>query len=77
MNLKPADPLDLCPADRRHRFRKLADKAMAGNHRSQIMLKCIDCTAWDRAEARRCQINACPLFQANVRYFKRKENDIE
>lgn len=65
-------PLDLMPTDApvkyQRRWRKLAGQA----HRSfkgAIELKCIDCCAWDRKEAKECQVKECPLWAINRKIF--------
>ena len=36
-----------------------------------IKLKCLDCCAWDYAEAQQCEIRSCPLWALNLRIFGR------
>ena len=36
-----------------------------------IKLGCLDCCAWDYAEAKRCEIKTCPLWAFNQRIFGR------
>lgn len=66
------DPLRLMPSDApvryQNRWRKLAGQA----HRSfkaAIELKCVECCAWERREARECQIKECPLWAINQKIF--------
>jgi len=54
----------------RNHWRKLADQA-ATSYRSAVELKCLDCCAWQRTEARSCEIRGCPLWAVSRRIFGR------
>ena len=62
-----ADPLNLCPARLRPRYRARADRAQAGRYRDAVALKCIDCCGWQYAEAKRCEITSCALWEFRPR----------
>jgi hypothetical protein len=38
-----------------------------------IELKCLECCAWSRPEASRCEITGCPLWAMNWRLFGRRD----
>ena len=65
-------PLRTMPADvpKAHRrfWEKLAAQAET-SYRAAVTLKCLDCVAWDRPEAVRCEISGCPLWAFNRRIF--------
>jgi hypothetical protein len=67
-------PLSSLPKNVPRRWRshwlKLADQA-ATSYRAAVELKCLDCCAWDRTEARRCEIRGCPLRAVSARIFQR------
>jgi len=67
-------PLSNLPQDVSRRWRKhwlkLADQA-ATSYRAAVELKCLECFAWQRTEARRCEIWGCPLWAVNGRIFQR------
>ena len=52
----------------RAHWRKLAGRA-ATSYRAAVELKCLDCCAWQRTEARRCEIRGCPLWAVSKRIF--------
>jgi hypothetical protein len=52
---------------------KLAGQA-ATSYRAAVELKCLDCCAWQRTEARSCEIRGCPLWAVNRRIFKRSSS---
>lgn len=62
------DPLETCPEDRRHRWEKRALVAHAQPMKA-IELKCLECCAWERPEAARCEIRGCALWAFNQRLF--------
>ena len=66
-------PLGLMPKGLGNRWKvmyeKLARKAFK-QYRAAVYLKCIECVAWDRPEAFRCQITTCSLWGHNRRIFK-------
>ena len=64
------DPLATCPKKWRPRFEALARKSPKSLI-SAIKLKCIDCCAWERPEAKKCHITSCPLYMLNLRGFRR------
>lgn len=68
-------PLGLMPEDTPPRwkalYRKLAGRAPR-RYRDAVYLKCVECVAWERAEARRCEIVTCPLWIHNFTIFKGK-----
>ena len=53
----------------RNHWRKLADQA-ATSYRAAVELKCLECCAWQRTEARRCEIRGCPLWTVSRRIFR-------
>ena len=52
----------------RSHWRKLADQA-ATSYRAAVELKCLECCAWQRTEARSCEIRGCPLWAVSQRIF--------
>jgi hypothetical protein len=73
-------PLSTLPQDVPRRWRshwlKLADRAKS-SYRATVELKCLDCCAWQRTEARRCEIRGCPLLAVNTRIFQRVRGAME
>jgi hypothetical protein len=67
-------PLSSLPENVPRRWRshwlKLAGLA-ASSYRAAVQLKCLDCCAWQRTEARRCEIRGCPLWAVSGRIFGR------
>lgn len=63
------DPLQTAPGKRRPRWDTLAVKAPT-QYRAAVELKCLECCAWQRPEAARCEIVGCPLWALNRRIFK-------
>ena len=67
-------PLSNLPQNVSRRWRKhwlkLADQA-ATSYRAAVELKCLECCAWQRTEARRCESWGCPLWAVNGRIFQR------
>ena len=67
-------PLSNLPQNVPRRWRshwlKLADQATT-SYRAAVELKCLDCCAWQRTEARRCEIRGCPLWAVSRRIFGR------
>jgi hypothetical protein len=67
-------PLASLPQNVPRRWRghwlKLADRATT-SYRTAVELKCLECCAWQRTEARRCEIQGCPLWAVNRRIFQR------
>jgi hypothetical protein len=61
-------PHDVPKAHRRF-WEKLAAQAET-SYMAAIQLKCLDCCAWVRMEAVRCQIGGCPLWAFNRRIFR-------
>ncbi len=65
-------PLSSLPENVPRRWRshwlKLAGQA-ATSYRAAVELKCLDCCAWQRTEARRCEIRGCPLWAVSARIF--------
>jgi len=47
---------------------KLAGRA-ATSYRAAVELKCLDCCAWERTEARSCEIRGCALWAVSGRIF--------
>lgn len=47
---------------------KLAGHA-ATSYRAAVELRCLDCCAWQRTEAQRCEIQGCPLWAVSRRIF--------
>lgn len=72
-----ADPLGLCPPALRPRYARLAQQVAKGRYRAAAKLKCLDCCAWAYQEARRCEIQTCPLWTANRRIFVRRAEAAE
>ena len=56
------------PEELRARLRKQAMEAPT-SYRAAVMLKCLDCCAWDRKEVKRCHITACSLHAIRDRLF--------
>ncbi len=54
----------------RDHWLKVADRADT-SYRAAVELKCLDCCAWQRAEAQRCEIRGCPLWAVRERIFGR------
>ena len=52
----------------RSHWLKLADQAST-SYRAAVELKCLDCCAWQRTEARRCEVRGCPLWAVSRRIF--------
>ena len=52
----------------RKHWLKLADRAST-SYRAAVELKCLECCAWQRTEARRCEIRRCPLWALSRRIF--------
>ena len=67
-------PLSSLPEKVPRRWRshwlKLAGRA-ARSYRAAVELKCLDCCAWERAEARRCEIRGGALWAVSGRIFAR------
>ncbi len=63
-------PLATCPKQSVERFRRRA-KLAATSQRAAIELKCLECCAWDRPEAKKCRILSCPLWEISGRIFRR------
>jgi hypothetical protein len=67
-------PLSTLPQEVPRRWRshwlKLGGQA-ATSYRAAVELKCLDCCAWRRTEARRCEIRGCPLWAVSQRIFGR------
>lgn len=55
------DPLSTCPAQKRSRYRRSAERSRRERGEA-IRLKCLDCCAWDTREVKRCEIRDCPLW---------------
>ena len=64
-------PLATCPEDRADRFRRRA-KLAATSQRAAIELKWLECCAWDRPGAKRCQIVSFPLWALSRGIFRRR-----
>jgi hypothetical protein len=62
------DPLQTCPPDERSRYARRAALATEQPLKA-IELKCLECCAWSRPEAARCEITGCPLWEMNRRVF--------
>lgn len=56
--------LDQAPADKKERFRKVADRAISGpaKRTAAIKLACLQCVNWDQPEVGRCTIKKCALW---------------
>lgn len=67
-------PVGLLPARVPKRWRdywvKLGEEAHH-RYRAAVELKCVECCAWDRVEAKACDIVTCPLWALNRRIFGR------
>ena len=75
------NPLGILPADltpsQKAKAKKLG-KAAARSYKAAVEMKCMDCVAWYRPEAKNCLITTCPLWAANRKIFKGPtENIIE
>jgi hypothetical protein len=70
------NPLELAPKDatesQKKRWKRLARRA-GSSWRAAVELKCLDCCAWYRKEAKECQINTCALWQMNRKIFAADE----
>jgi len=62
------EPLKTCPKELRSRWERRAAVADTQPMRA-IELKCLDCAAWERPEAVRCEISGCSLWAFNRRIF--------
>lgn len=62
------EPLQTCPKELRQRWQRRAAVADTQPMRA-IELKCLDCAAWYRPEAARCEIRGCALWAFNRRIF--------
>lgn len=69
-----ADILRTCPVERRGVFEILARKAPK-SRAAAIKLKCFECCAWDRAEARGCEISSCALYAWNRAAWGDEDDD--
>lgn len=56
------------------RYLPLVDKAEQGSKMACIKLKCLECSAWQGSEVRRCVITHCPLFP--IRPFQGKKDEV-
>ena len=56
------------PFSYRRRWERLAARA-ATSYRAAVELKCLECCAWERTEAKRCALNGCPLWALCRRIF--------
>lgn len=56
------------------RYEKRGVEANKGFGKASIILKCIECSGMEYAEAKICKINTCPLFVMNRKYFKGDQN---
>jgi len=65
-------PLFSLPQDVPRRWKdhwlKLAERAIT-SYRAAVELKCLDCCAWHRTEARSCEIRECPLWAVSRKIF--------
>ena len=68
------EPLALAPDEVKARFKKTADLAHQQPLKA-IKLKCLDCSSWDYAEAKRCEIKTCALWASNRRVFLSGSDD--
>ena len=57
------------PLTQRRRWQRLADRAHT-QPMAAVELHCIDCNAWERVEAARCEIQQCALWAINERIFR-------
>ena len=64
------EPLKLAPSGVKQKLARKAART-ATSLRAAIEIKCIECCAWNRTEARNCEINTCALWASNRRIFKR------
>jgi hypothetical protein len=64
------DPLATCPRSLRARWARRAEAARR-SYRAAVELKCLECCAWDRPKAKRCEIHGCPLWEIACRNFGR------
>ena len=62
--------------DRRRRWERLGTLA-ARSYRAAVELHCLDCTCWQRIEARDCAISTCSLWALNRRIFAREAGQAE
>lgn len=70
------EPLSTLPSDAppsyRRRWERLAGQA-ENSYRAAVELKCLECCAWDRTEAKRCELAGCPLWARSRRIFGQRE----
>lgn len=74
------NPLALLPSDTPSRYRKRWEKLAAKadtSFRAAVELKCIECCAWERTEAKACQVGSCPLFALNRKIFTVQERKVQ
>ncbi len=67
------DPIGLAPENARRRYAKAGLLAHQQPLKA-IKLKCLDCSAWEHREAKRCAIRSCPLWALNRWIFAGKAN---
>ena len=65
------EPLKTCPEKVRPRLQKKAAVAHKQAMKA-VELKCMDCCAWYRTEAKLCEIKCCPLWAISNRIFNRE-----
>lgn len=69
-------PLGLMPRGvpwtKRRRWESLGGKAQRQAF-AAIELKCLECCAWVRPDAKACQIGTCPLWALNQRIFGQRD----
>jgi hypothetical protein len=69
-----ATVLSDAPASYRRRWERLASQATS-SYRAAVELKCCECVAWQRVEAKRCEIRSCPLWVLSGRIFGREQGE--
>lgn len=66
------NPLETMPSDvpktKKARWVKLSRRA-GKSYRAAVELKCLECVAWERAEAKRCELTGCALYAFNRKIF--------
>lgn len=69
-------PLKFAPekvAEALEKQAKLVDRSM----RAAIKIKCIECSGWNRVEAKNCHIKTCALYAHNRKIFDKKNIEVE
>lgn len=71
------NPLELMPEDLAATWKRSAEnraKVADRQPKAAIMLKCLDCCAWQPAEIRKCELSGCALWALRARYLGQDTN---